>query len=172
VQGSVVKQIRSDIFALPTFDAVIKLDTNNINYLDQSMARKYKILPLNFSDNTLSVGLVDPENQDTISVIENSTIKNGIKYKLFLISQDQFESGLVEYFNASAEEESAKSLVLGDVNSSVGDLDKKEATDITKFDQDLSKNITDDSVDTIVNTLINQAVLHILDIFVGLDAVL
>jgi type IV pilus assembly protein PilB len=157
VQASLVKQIRSEIFALPTFDTVIKLDLDNINYLDQSMARKYKILPLAFSDNTLSVGLVDPENQDTVSVIENSTIKNGIKYKLFLISQDQFEAGLVEYFNANVEEESAKSLVLGDVNSTVGDLDKKEATDITKFDQDLSKNITDDSVDTIVNTLINQA---------------
>ena len=95
-----------------------KTSPEDLRYIPEESAVHYKIVPLGVRDGVLEVGIVDPDNIDARDALNFISSRTGLPFKLFLISEPEFESVLSVYRSFS--EEITKSLEqLGDENSGV-----------------------------------------------------
>ena len=104
IEGGVILKAKSDFLKIPTReigDTNISFDI--LKYIPQESANHYKIIPLGIKDGVLEVGIVDPENieaRDALNFISNKT---NVPFKIFLISEDDFEKTLKAYNGLSGE---------------------------------------------------------------------
>jgi len=95
-----------------------------LDYIPQESAEHYKFVPIAVTDGVLEVGMVDPDNIDARDALNFISSKVGMPFKIFLISQDDFDSVVEQY----------KGLV-GEVGKSLSELEtelekeKETATD-------------------------------------------
>src|SRR5690242_16924154 len=68
-----------------------------LRYVPEESARHYQIVPLSVTDGVLEVGIVDPENLEARDALTFISSKIGMPYKLFLITQTDFEKLLEQY---------------------------------------------------------------------------
>lgn len=99
-------EFKSKTYNLPfkTFETNEVLTKEVLSKVPESLARSYKILPLEFKNNILYLGVVDPEMPNfQIRVLES--LKNNLKVeiKLLLISSKDFYIHLEDYYNFEEE---------------------------------------------------------------------
>lgn len=114
-----------------------------LRYIPEESALHYRLAPLGLSDGILEVGMTDPDDINSIDVLNFMTRKTGVPFKVFKISEDDFGrilnmykglSGEVEQAVAdiaierqgekNAPEDEASALALGSVQTgSIGDSD-------------------------------------------------
>lgn len=99
-------EFKSKIYNLPVKkflpDEVISKEI--LEKIPEATAKNYKILPLDFKDNILSIGVVDPEKQDLqFKVIEPLKQRFRCDVKLFLISAKDFYIHLEDYVDFELE---------------------------------------------------------------------
>ncbi len=99
-----------------------KLDPVLLNYLPEESVVQYKIAPIGISDGVLHVGIVDPSNTQAIDALQFISSKNGMPYKLFVISENDF-AGVSESYRGLG----------GEVDSALSDLD----SELTKADESI-----------------------------------
>jgi len=133
-------------------DKEISYDT--LKYIPEESASHYKIIPLGVKDNTLDVGFVDPDNLEARDALNFISQKNGMPYKIFLVSEGDFAKVLDSYRGLS-----------GEVSKALGDLDttfKIENLDINREEKEGSPkdiNIVEDApVTKIVATVLRYAI--------------
>ncbi len=128
-----------------------------LKYIPEESAFHYKIIPLNVKDGALEVGVVDPENIEARDALNFISSKINMPYKVFVVSEDDFQRVLASY----------KGLT-GEVNKALGDLDGFDSAgvEMTKDDDLVSKdakagevNIVEDApVTKIVATTLRYAI--------------
>src|SRR3989338_7180955 len=91
-----------------------KISPEILKYIPQESAEYYKLVPIGIKDNTLEVGLIDPENTEARNAISFIADKLGMPYKLFRISTDDFHAVLDNYKGVASE-----------VNKVLGELDSE-----------------------------------------------
>ncbi len=133
-----------------------------LNYIPEDSARHYKIIPISISNGVLNVGICDSDNIQAIDALNFISSKNNITYKLFLISEEDFNRSLNMYKGLSGEVQEA----LGNFEKEFGDLGDDLDNTIIKKTQ--SKNpdgsvsetniIEDAPVKKIVATIIRYAI--------------
>ncbi len=125
-----------------------------LKYIPEESASHYKIIPLGVKDNTLDVGFVDPDNIEARDALNFISQKNGMPYKIFLVSEGDFAKVLDSYRGLS-----------GEVSKALGDLDttfKIENLDVNREEKAGNPkdiNIIEDApVTKIVATILRYAI--------------
>lgn len=102
---------------LREFDAAVptralgdkKIAYDVLRYIPEESAEHYKLVPLAVSDGVLEVGMTDMDNLGGIDALNFMTRKSGMPFKVFRISEEDFERVLKMYRGLSGEVERAVS---------------------------------------------------------------
>ena len=97
-----------------------------LEYIPQESAIHYRLVPLGIKDNVLEVGLVDPDNIEARDALNFISSKINHPYKIFLISQEDFEKVLSIYKGMSAEVTEALSELDTELKVDKTEKNKKE----------------------------------------------
>jgi len=113
ISGDTILKAKSEFLKLPTRQiSQQKINFDALKYISQESALHYKIIPIDVNDGVLEVGIVDPENieaRDALNFISNKT---NMPFKIFLVSEDDFNETLNAYNGLS-----------GEVNKALDDLE-------------------------------------------------
>ncbi|MDE2071276.1 MAG: type II/IV secretion system protein [Patescibacteria group bacterium] len=74
-----------------------------LRYIPEESARYYHLVPLGVADGVLEVGITDPDNLEARDALTFISAKLGMPYKLFLITQTDFDKLLQQYKGLSGE---------------------------------------------------------------------
>src|ERR1043166_2985094 len=91
-----------------------------LRYIPEESARHYGFVPLAAEGGVLEVGVLDPDNLEARDALTFISAKIGMPYKIFLISQEDFDRLLTQYKGLS-----------GEVGKALGELEV-ELTDEAK----------------------------------------
>jgi type IV pilus assembly protein PilB len=124
-----------------------------LSYIPEDSARYYRFAPLAVEEGVLSVGVVDPDNIEAQDALQFISTKVGLPYKLYLITEQDFNRVLEEYKNLTGEVGAALTEYEGSIAEEEKELNKKpdkgeDATDIKE----------DAPVTKIVATILRYAV--------------
>jgi type IV pilus assembly protein PilB len=72
-------------------------------YIPIDSARYYGFVPLDLKDGALEVGITDPDNIESLDALQFISGKIGIPYKIFLITEQDFDRVIDAYQNLSGE---------------------------------------------------------------------
>ena len=74
-----------------------KIPYEVLRYVPEESATHYRIVPLALQDNVLEVGMLDPEDFEALDALNFITRTSGLPYKVFRISQEDFNKVLTMY---------------------------------------------------------------------------
>ncbi|MDP3965270.1 MAG: GspE/PulE family protein [bacterium] len=126
-----------------------------LKYVPEESAVFYRFVPLGLKDNVLLIGVVDPDNLDALDAVNFISSKLGIPYKLFLISEADFDRVIQSYKGLSGEVTQALSELEAELMPEEGAVKDAE----TPASQSTEARIIEDApVTKIVATLLHYAV--------------
>lgn len=113
-----------------------------LNYIPEESARHYGFVPIGLEDGALAVGVTDPDNIEALDALQFISTRVGIPYKVFLISQTDFDKVMEEYGSltekvseALSELEPAREEAIGGRKDERIDATIKEDAPVTKIVQ-------------------------------------
>ncbi|MDP4020988.1 MAG: hypothetical protein Q8P58_03040, partial [Candidatus Adlerbacteria bacterium] len=95
---------KGEYYGLPTRElgeAAVPFDV--LRFVPEESARHYGLAPLGIVDGALEVGITDPDNLEARDALTFISAKVGMPYKLFLITESEFEKLLGQYKGLSGE---------------------------------------------------------------------
>ncbi len=111
----------------------IEIKKEILSYIPEESAHHYKIVPIGLVDNVLEVGVVDPDNIEARDALNFISAKINLPFKIFMISEADFEKVLHLYQGIS-----------GEVDEALSEFDTQ-----TKDKQEISLDNTDSGGDVI-----------------------
>jgi len=114
----------SEVYNIPAraLPATTPADKTALEYIPEESARHYRFAPLKLVDGALEVGVLDPDNLEALDALQFISTRVGVPYKLFLISQSDFERVLDEYGSLTGEVGEA----LSELNEPTLDVSSKD----------------------------------------------
>ena len=155
VTGEDVLQAKAEYFGIPSrnldnYSAPFEI----LKYVPEESAVYYKFAPIALKDGVLEVGIVDPDNIDARDALNFISTKIDLPFKLFLISQNDFEKILESYKGIS-----------GEVTKALSELETELSSDeeVIQFSKESGSSsntriIEDAPVTKIVATILHYAV--------------
>ena len=112
-------------------------------YISEDSARHYHFVPTELKDGVLEVGVIDPENIQAMDALQFISARIGVPFKVFLISQNDYESVMQSYKGLgiqveealkelSQEEIDAKGLSEADLSKEIKKIKPGEETKIVE----------------------------------------
>ncbi len=131
-------KVKGEFYGVPTREvgeAAVPFEI--LAYVPEESARHYRLAPIGIKDGVLEVGIVDPDNLEARDALTFISSKVGMPYKLFLISETDFEKLLSQYKGLS-----------GEVGKALGELETETvAADRAQAKKgDAPKNILDEEL--------------------------
>jgi len=125
--------LKGNFFGLPVRKVNTKtLIPDILKFIPEDSAIHYRVVPIGMENNILSVGIVDPQKEDTIDALHFIFSKTGMPFKLYLISSTDLEAVLANYKGVTGQVEKALSDLDIDIGAeSAGVVGVIESTDIT-----------------------------------------
>ncbi len=124
-----------------------------LEYIPEESARHYSAIPIQVKDGVLEIGIVDPNDIEARDALNFISAKIGMPYKLFLITQDDFDKAVETYKGIS-----------GEVTKALSDLETElsEKSGLIKDIEDAAspkeqKIVEDAPVTKIVATILSYA---------------
>lgn len=160
ISASTIAKAKSELLHIPSRtvgDQEIPFEV--LKYIPEESAFHYKIIPLDVKDGVLEVGLVDPDNIEARDALNFISSRINLPFKVFVISEDDFQKVLNSYKGLS-----------GEVNKALGDLESEFSTKagievshddelVTKVGENGQLNIVEDApVTKIVATTLRYAI--------------
>ena len=102
-----------------------------LKLVPEESAEHYRFVPIDVADGVLEVGMVDPENIPAIDALNFITRKTGTPFKIFQISQSDFDKVLTMYRGLG-----------GDVDRAVTDLQTEQVKQINKEKVEAELNLS------------------------------
>ncbi len=129
-----------------------------LRYIPEDSARHYRFAPVGVADDVLEVGTTDPDNLEATEALNFIASKTGLPYKVFLISDEDFDKIITMYKGLTGEVGQALNELQTTVDDSAitlneDDSEKKDATP-----QDATRIKEDAPVTKIVATILRYAV--------------
>lgn len=155
VDADAIRNAIGEYFELPThaIAETHKISPTVLQYLSEESARHYGIVPFEFEDGVLSVGITDPENLSFRDALNFITAKDQVPYKIFVILESDLEHGLKSYENLTDEVDEALGVLETELDE---DTDEDN---ITEIDGKKIEHIKEDApVTKIVATILRYAV--------------
>lgn len=133
-----------------------------LSYIPEDSARHYQFVPLSVKDGVLEVGITDPDNLDAIDALNFISSKINMPFKLFLITESDFNKVLDAYKGLSSEVHEALSDFESEIGVAQQALNKQEeltSSEIEDSGSEGKKIIKEDApVTKIVATILRYAV--------------
>ncbi len=107
-----------------------KVPYETLRYVPEESAAHYKLVPLAIQDGVLEVGTLNPDDFEAIDALNFITRTSGIPYKIFRITEDDFNKVLAMYRGLG-----------GEVARAVTELQSEEKKDAPKTKSDESAPI-------------------------------
>lgn len=110
---------RGEYYRIPTrtVSSETAIPFEILNYIPEESALHYRFVPLALEDGVLEVGITDSDNLDAVEALNFIASRTNIPYKLFLISDEDFDRVIKMYKGLSGEVGAA----LGELQSSIED---------------------------------------------------
>jgi type IV pilus assembly protein PilB len=139
------------------------LDTHDIpfevlRYIPEESATHYKFVPIGVTDGVLEVGILNPDDIEARDALNFISSKVGLPYKLFLITEEDFEKVLQIYKGISGEVTKALGeFEIGGPGQAATEI--KAVEELSHGDKDTgSKYVEDAPVTKIVDTILRYAI--------------
>jgi type IV pilus assembly protein PilB len=100
-----------------------------LEYIPEESALHYHIVPVGVKDGVLEVGIVDPDNIEARDALNFISSKINMPFKIFLISEQDFESVLSSYKGLSGEVTKALTELETELKDKVEDAKKEREGD-------------------------------------------
>lgn len=101
---SAILKVKGDYFGVPTRELGEKpVPFDVLRYIPEESARYYRFAPLAIADGVLEIGVTDPDNLEARDALTFISAKVGMPYKLYLISDTDFDKLLTQYKGLSGE---------------------------------------------------------------------
>lgn len=155
ISQDTVLSVKGEYYNIPTFN----LGNQNIpfsvlKYISEDAATHYMIAPLSLKEGTLEVGIIDPDNIEARDALNFIAGKLAVPYKLFLISETDFDKIIESYKGLSGEVTKALSELETELSSDLEDIEIIENKDDSKKQ---TRIIEDAPVTKIVATILRYA---------------
>jgi hypothetical protein len=92
-----------------------------LRFVPEESARHYRFAPLGVVDGALEVGITDPDNLEARDALTFISAKVGMPYKIFLITDTDFDKSAQQYKGLS-----------GEVGKALGELETEIAVETQK----------------------------------------
>ncbi len=142
-------------------DVVVPFEV--LQYIPEESARHYRVLPLSLVDGVLEIGILDPDNLAALDALNFISSKDHIPFKIFLISEADYQKGIEAYKGMGGEV--GKALTELESELDVGEEEAREVRELEQTadagDEAQSKDAVlkvDAPVTKIVATLLKTAV--------------
>ena len=148
---------KGEYFGVPYRDLEgISVPFEVLKYIPEESAIHYKFVPLGVTDGFLEVGIVNPESIEARDALNFIATKNDLPFKLFLISQDDFDKILDVYKGLSGQVNQA----LNELESELSEEEKeiKKQLEAVSQGSDDTHLVEDAPVTKIVATILRYAV--------------
>lgn len=126
--------------------------------IPEESARHYKVVPLAFTDGVLEVGVVDPDNIEARDAVQFISSKTGIPFKLFLITESDYEDVIKNYQGLSGEVTKALTDLESELTVEERELSKRLDDAGRTKDDDATELVEDAPVTKIVATILKHAI--------------
>lgn len=127
-----------------------------LKYIPEESANHYRFVPLGISENFLEVGIVNPESIEARDALNFITSGEDIQFKLFLISEDDFEKVIEVYKGLSGQVNQALTELESELTDEEKEI-KKQLEAVSKGNDD-THLVEDAPVTKIVATILRYAV--------------
>ncbi len=157
VDADMVRNAIGEYFDLPTMtiDEHRRINSNVLKYFPIESAKHYGVIPIDFEEDVLIVGIIDPENLSFRDPLNFTTSQDNIPYKLVVILEQDFEHGLKSYENLTGEVDEALNVLVTDIQDDTTEEQEKHK----KLGQNGVEHIQEDApVTKIVATILRYAV--------------
>lgn len=125
-----------------------------LEYIPQESAEHYRIVPIGVKDGVLEVGAIDPNDLGARDALNFISSRIGMPYKLFLVSENDFEAMLEKYKGISGEVNKALSELESELVANI----PQEAVKGEETKEPSEARIVEDApVTKIVATILNHA---------------
>jgi len=115
-----------------------------LEYIPEESASHYRFLPLGVKDGVLEVGVVDPDNIEARDALNFISSKIGMPFKIFLISEQDFETAMGGYKGLSGEVTQALSELETELKGKKNEQDEdEEDTAGSPEEMDASADLSD-----------------------------
>ncbi len=133
-----------------------------LEYIPEESARHYRFAPIGLVNDTLEVGIVDPDNMEARDALNFLATKKNIPYNVFLITVSDFEKIIEMYKGLTGEVTKALSELETELSAEVVDSkkkgNKKEGDGKSEEDKSEALIVEDAPVVKIVATIVRYAV--------------
>ncbi|TSC69161.1 MAG: putative type II secretion system protein E [Parcubacteria group bacterium Gr01-1014_56] len=124
-----ILKAKGDYYGIPTREIGEKsVPFDVLRFVPEESARHYRFAPLNVIDGALEVGVTDPDNLEARDALTFISAKVGIPYKIFLITDTDFDHLLTLYKGLS-----------GEVGKALGELETDLAVETQKDEKEGKK---------------------------------
>lgn len=125
-----------------------------LEFIPEDSAVYYKVVPIGVKDGVLEVGALDPNDLEARDALNFISAKIGMPYKLFLISEEDFNAALKQYESLSGEVTKVLSELKSETIAEEAPKKLKEEAADVKLQ---AKIVEDAPVTKIVSTILNYA---------------
>jgi type IV pilus assembly protein PilB len=137
-----ILKAKGDYYGLPTREVGnTSVPFDVLRFVPEESARHYRLSPLGVQDGALEVGITDPDNLEARDALTFISAKVGMPYKLFLISDTDFDQLLNQYKGLS-----------GEVGKALTELDTEIAVESRKAEKGPEKRSLALEEDVITDT--------------------
>ncbi len=123
----------------------MKVPFEVLEYIPEESALHYRFVPIGVVDSALEVGLVDPDNIEARDALNFIATKRGVPYKIFIITQQDFEKVIEMYKGITGEVSKAL-----DELENVLSVDSKDNSAIKKLKVDGTTATKPNAKDTLI----------------------
>ncbi len=152
-----IKNIRSEMSGILVYDKEISISIANLSYIDEQFSRQYNVLPIDFLENKLIIGIVDFEKDGALGAIERNCLEKRVGYELRIISYSEYEKGSEVYYDYESIKKDAN-FVLNDVKSGANAAAVRDVLDISDSKSISTVDSNENSVEDIVNIILKEAI--------------
>lgn len=153
-----ILKIKSAYYQMPArLAGDLHLSFEVMRLIPEENARHYGLIPLEVTDGSLSIGIVDPDNLEARDALNFIATRAGMPYTLYLISHTDFDRLILQYQGFAGEVGSA----LMQLEAETKSAEKKEQKDLelSKREKDIQASAEEDApITKIVSNLVKQAV--------------
>ncbi len=104
VEVDEILRLRSEELNIPRRPIANKeIPAKVLEYIPEESATHYRFVPIGVRDGVLEVGIVDPDNIEAQDALNFISAKVGMPFKVFLISEKDFDSVIAMYKGLSSE---------------------------------------------------------------------
>src|SRR3990167_3269491 len=127
-----------------------------LDFIPQDSAMHYQIVPIAVKDGVLEVGALDPNDLEARDALNFISAKIGMPYKLFQISEEDFEAAMEKYKGLSGEVTQALSELESEIAARTPQESTEEKERLAKAGLE-TKIVEDAPVIKIVATILSYA---------------